>query len=637
MNHFSDVAELSEAGLPAQSGEQEPHRDPISRPSENSLRRSAVLNSVRDFVTWPHFNPGRWIDTNPSFIRLSADDAWAVFTRYRFPPEPGSGSIWAVRLDTEMQPSCVPLQIIEHGIDPRLVRVGGRLQVFYAMIERDSVGQINGSSMAVAEFGILGDDWIQGKSFQLPKHPINNILPRNAQHNWEKNWVPFAIDRSPNDDTEGSGHGIGLIYSHDPWYVITLDVDSERPRFENFYGAPGIQWDFGTIRGGTPPVPYDDDHLVTFFHSAQLIGSRNVYSVGACVFVAERPYTPISVTSDPLLIAPYSSGSHRFGWRSAVSVVFPLGAERTAEGYRLLCGRDDGEIASFMVRHEELSTRLDVPHHGPVGTIHDYRGGVGARLPLKSLLYVPDPIPAIPELPMINFVRTIAGRGRTFVDVGSHIGFYSMGLAPGFQRVIAFEPSRFQYEWLRRNAALNAYDHVVCEHAALGDAAGTGMLNVLSYEGGLNSLVPEVAKERTILDNYRVPIEVLDDRNLTDVDLLKIDVEGFEIQVLGGASRTIAASRPVILIEVWEDTRRRRDVKRIMNDMGYSLEFLFPLSPELAVCLPLERRQDTGGSFSGLRDRIRVTARIVETGLAPAKSLTGGNPRIKATRWSRSE
>jgi FkbM family methyltransferase len=205
---------------------------------------------------------------------------------------------------------------------------------------------------------------------------------------------------------------------------------------------------------------------------------------------------------------------------------------------------------------------------------------------------VPDPIPAIPELPMINFVRTIAGRGRTFIDVGSHIGFYSMGLAPGFDRVIAFEPSRFQYGWLRRNAALNAYDHVLCEHVALGDTPGSATLNVLSYEGGLNTLSPEVASFMTVLDQYTVPVEVLDDRGLTDVDLLKIDVEGFEIPVLRGAARTIAASRPVILIEVWADTVRRQQVRSVMNEMSYSLEFLFPLSPELAICLPNERRQD---------------------------------------------
>jgi FkbM family methyltransferase len=561
---------------------------PKGRPAQ-----PAPLNRDRDFVAWPHFNPGQWIDMNPSFVRLGCDEAWVVFTRYAMPPEPGAGSVWAVRVDARMQPLGIPMPIIGYGIDPRVLRIGERTLIFYVVIERDGEGVINGSSVVLAEFIVSRDRWTHVESFQLPKHPIERELPDGAHQNWEKNWVPFAIDRSPSGGAQQDAFHVGLIYSHDPWDVITLRVEPGTPRrFQSLYSSTGIQWDYGTIRGGTPPVPYDDTHLVSFFHSAQVIGSRNVYSVGACVFLAQAPYTPVLMTPDPLLMAPYRSGAHRFGWRFAGSVVFPLGAERTDEGYRLLCGRDDGEIAPFLVPHDELAPRLTTPCHGPTGTVHDYRGGKGARLPLKHLLYVPDPIPAIPELPMINFVRTIAGRGRTFVDVGSHIGFYSMGLAPGFERVIAFEPSRFQYGWLRRNAALNAYDHVLCEHVALGDTAGTATLNVLSYEGGLNSLSPEVASALTILDQYTVPVEVLDDRGLTDVDLLKIDVEGFEIQVLRGAARTIAASRPVILIEVWVDGARRRAVEAVMSEMGYSLEFLFPASPELAVCLPHERRHE---------------------------------------------
>jgi FkbM family methyltransferase len=541
------------------------------------------LNRDRDFAVWSHFNPGQWIETNPAFVRLSDHEAWAVFTRYPVLPEPGTGSIWAVQVDSQMQPIGIPVVVIGHGIDPRVIRIGKRVLVFYVMIERDDEGAINGSSVALAEFNVSGGQWTFVEGFQLPKHPVLREASTGTQNNWEKNWVPFTIDPSR----------VGLIYSHEPWDVITLHVAPDAPRrMESLYSSRPIQWDYGIIRGGTPPVPYDDAHLVTFFHSSQVIGSRNVYSVGACIFLAQAPYTPILMTSHPLLMAPYRSGVHRFGWRFSASVVFPLGVERTDEGYRLLCGRDDGEIATIVVDQTELAARLAPLHHGPTGTVHDYRGGKGARLPLNRLLYVPDPIPAIPELPMINFLRTIAGRGRTFVDVGSHIGFYTMGLAPGFDRVVAFEPSRFQYGWLRRNAALNAYDHVLCEHVALGDTAGTATLNVLSYEGGLNTLSTEVASEQKILDQYTVPVEVLDDRQLTDVDLLKIDVEGFEVPVLRGAMKTIAASRPVILIEVWVDDVRRQDVQAVMTEMDYSLEFLFPLSPELAVCLPRERRHE---------------------------------------------
>lgn len=553
--------------------------------TNDSQVQPAPLNRERGFLPWPHFNPGQWLDTNPSFVRLGDDDAWAVFTRYTVPPKPGVASIWVVRVDALMQPLGSPMPVIGHGIDPRAIRTGERVLVFYVIIERDEEGVINGSSIALTEFAVVGDQWTQLESFRLPKHPIEKELPPDAQHNWEKNWVPFAIGQQSEGREQPAR--IGLIYSHDPWDVITLSVDPGRPRrFESLHSSHGIQWNYGTIRGGTPPIQYDDENLVTFFHSSQVVGSRNVYSVGACLFLAQPPYTPISMTTRPLLIAPYRSGANRFGWCFAGSVVFPLGAERTDEGYRLLCGRDDGEIASFVVRRQELAERFAAPDHGAVGTVHAYRGGKGARLPLNGLLYVPDPTPVILELPMINFVRMIVERGRTFVDVGSHIGYYTMGLATGFERVIAFEPSRSQYGWLRRNVSLNAYDHVLCEQVALGEAAGTTTLSLNSGVGVGQGAIPD---RRNILCRYTVPVEVLDDRALTDVDLIKIDARGPAVSVLRGSARTIAASRPVILIDLAEVSRL--DVQGVLSGMDYSLEFLFPLSPKRALCLPQERRR----------------------------------------------
>lgn len=538
------------------------------------------LNRDRDFAAWKPFDPGRMLDTNPTLVPLASGEVWSVFTRYAVPPQPGQGSLWAVRLDAALQPAGRPIPLISDGTDPRAVRLGDRVVVFYARLERGESGGVTGSAMAMAEFEPGREAWHCTGAHLLPKRPIQKPLSAEAHPDWEKNWVPFAID----DAT------VGLIYSHDPWDVLTLRCErGAAPRFEAVHSSPPVRWDFGTLRGGTPPVRFGEGRLVTFFHAAQVVGSRRVYSVGACVFADQPPYAPLAATESPLLIAPYRSGVDRFGWPFAISVVFPLGADRCAEGYRLLSGRDDGEVASFLVRHEELAERLGPCRHGPSGTVHDYHGGE-ARLPLQSLLYVPDPIPGIPEQPMINFLRTVAGRGRTFVDVGAHIGFYTMGLAPGFERVISFEPSRFQYDWLRRNKALNDYEHVQCEHVALGEARGTATLSVLSYEGGLNTLAADVAEGRPKLGEYAVPVERLDDRGLTDVDLLKIDVEGFEIPVLRGARNTIHASRPVILMEVWEDAERRDAVRAVLEELGYGMEFLFPRSPELALCLPVERR-----------------------------------------------
>ncbi len=540
------------------------------------------LNREAAFTLWPPFDPGQFLDMNPSLVRLGPDEAWAVFCRYAAPPEPGQGSIWAVRVDGDLRPLGAPTALLGQGTDPRVIHLGDRIMVFLAMIDRDPAGTPNGSTVVMAEYAIDQGQWACKNMFSLPKRPIQGSRAAESDDNWEKNWVPFAIDETH----------VGLIYSHEPWDVITLNVEpGQMPKLQDVHRSPGLTWEDGTIRGGTCPVPYDDDHLITFFHAAQVIGSRRLYSVGACVFKAKAPYTPVLLTSEPLLMAPYKSGVQRFGWRFAGSVIFPMGAEAAHDGYNLLCGIDDGEIGTFFISAADLKMRLQPPRREAPGIVHDYRGGQGVRIPLKRLLYVPDPIPGIPELPMINFVRTLAGRGRTFVDVGSHIGFYTMGLAPGFNKVVAFEPSKFQYGWLTRNRALNDYTHVACEHVALGDTRGEATLNVLSYEGGLNSLSPEVAAAHTIIDHYTVPVEVLDDRGMTDIDLLKIDVEGFEIPVLRGARKTIDASRPVILIEVWTDPERRQNVKQVMDEMNYTFEPLFPLSPELVLCIPQERRQ----------------------------------------------
>ena len=567
----------------------------LSRPSTAKRKRPALevvpgwrgpLNRDASFEIWPHFDPGRFLDMNPSVVRIGPDELWAVFCRYATPPVPGRGSIWAVRVNADLQPQGMPVHLINDGLDPRAIKLGKTILIFFSMIERDEAGEPNGAMVAMARFGLSEGQWTLENASTLPKGPIQGQRPEDSNAAWEKNWIPFKIDETL----------VGLIYAHDPWDVITLAFEpGKEPRLKDAYRCGGITWDDGIIRGGTSPIPYDDDHLITFFHSAQVIGSRRLYSVGACVFSAKPPFTPVLQTAEPLLMAPYKSGVLRFGWRFAGSVIFAMGAERTHDGYRLLCGLDDGEIGSFVVRDADLKARLTLPRPAISGAVHDYRGQAGARLPLKRLLYVPDPIPGIPELPMINFVRTLAGRGRTFVDVGSHIGFYTMGLAPGFDRVIAFEPSRFQYGWLTRNRALNDYTHVSCEHVALGEERGEARLNVLSYEGGLNSLSPDVAQNHvadghSILDHYTVPVEVLDDRGLTDVDLMKIDVEGFEIPVLRGARKTIAASRPVILIEVWTDAERRSKVKAVMDEMDYTFEPLFPLSPELVLCIPQERR-----------------------------------------------
>jgi hypothetical protein len=88
------------------------------------------------------------------------------------------------------------------------------------------------------------------------------------------------------------------------------------------------------------------------------------------------------------------------------------------------------------------------------------------------------------------------------------------------------------------------------------------------------------------MEEYEVPVITLDGLQLTDLRLLKVDVEGWELEVLKGGTESIRECRPVILIEVWEEHTRRVAVGNLMCQLGYEVRYEFAEFPELALCLP---------------------------------------------------
>jgi len=137
--------------------------------------------------------------------------------------------------------------------------------------------------------------------------------------------------------------------------------------------------------------------------------------------------------------------------------------------------------------------------------------------------------------------------GMTIVDVGANVGYYSLLAARqvGPQgRVIAFEPSPYCCERLNRAVRDNQLDQLMIEPVALGDQP-TNMDLVLGHHA-LHSpsfLIAEGQGE----ERFRVPVTTLDaylgTRAVSRIDLLKVDVEGFEPNVIRGAHRTLSDRR----------------------------------------------------------------------------------------------
>jgi len=128
---------------------------------------------------------------------------------------------------------------------------------------------------------------------------------------------------------------------------------------------------------------------------------------------------------------------------------------------------------------------------------------------------------------------------RTALDIGANVGLWSRDLVQHFEQVIAFEPVAMFRECLARNVTA---PNMVVESVALGDTEG--QVNMIITEG--NTGHTHVDPNSTHGDTKIIRLDSL---NLQNVDYIKIDCEGFEYRVLGGAEQTIRRCRPVIVVE----------------------------------------------------------------------------------------
>lgn len=141
---------------------------------------------------------------------------------------------------------------------------------------------------------------------------------------------------------------------------------------------------------------------------------------------------------------------------------------------------------------------------------------------------------------------------RHAIDIGAHVGISVLHWRKHFERVTAFEPMVDHYECLKMNTAhdpaVQAHNCAISNQEAMlkgayrsGKNSGSFQLldeQYLAYKGK--------TKARKI---YDIPSRRLDSFTFDAVDLIKVDVEGWEFEVLKGAVNTIRQHRPTLMIE----------------------------------------------------------------------------------------
>lgn len=144
-----------------------------------------------------------------------------------------------------------------------------------------------------------------------------------------------------------------------------------------------------------------------------------------------------------------------------------------------------------------------------------------------------DPLPPDHDAAHLTRALQACNQYRVAVDGGAHVGHWSRRLRDHFDTVHAFEPEPENFRKLEHVEGIEAHK------AALGAERHTAAL-----EPG-----PDNTGQWHLTAGAGVTVRPLDSFALQRVDLLKLDVEGYELQALQGAAATITLSCPVVLIE----------------------------------------------------------------------------------------
>jgi FkbM family methyltransferase len=145
-----------------------------------------------------------------------------------------------------------------------------------------------------------------------------------------------------------------------------------------------------------------------------------------------------------------------------------------------------------------------------------------------------------------------------FVDVGAHVGLYTVAAARhGKGRVLAFEPNPSACAQLEANVALNGCANVLVVPKAVGDAPGRAHLHVpRTPDPSFSSLAAGRFAEGEPIDVVVTTVDSEIEAAGLQPSVIKIDVEGGELAVVGGMERTLERHRPVLLVEVSEESAR---------------------------------------------------------------------------------
>jgi FkbM family methyltransferase len=165
--------------------------------------------------------------------------------------------------------------------------------------------------------------------------------------------------------------------------------------------------------------------------------------------------------------------------------------------------------------------------------------------------------------------------GDIVLDLGANVGAHTLYFAHQVGptgRVIAFEPQRVVFQTLCANVALNSLTNVWALQAGAGESEGQTRLPPLDYSRSDNFGAVSLDSAG---EGEPVPVRTVDNLELASCAMLKVDVEGWEVQVLRGAKATLACCQPLLYMENHNAHQAEALIAQV-QEVGYRIHWHLP-------------------------------------------------------------
>ena len=148
---------------------------------------------------------------------------------------------------------------------------------------------------------------------------------------------------------------------------------------------------------------------------------------------------------------------------------------------------------------------------------------------------------------------------NTVIDIGAWCGTWTKAIEPYARKVIAFEPDKTHFECLQRNCTINCDPRM--------EAVG-------SEDKFISLTVDDFTQAKRVDSAGKIKMVTVDSLDIKAVDLIKIDVEGYEMEVIKGAEETLARTK-FLMIELNNNTKKygssNIEIEKKLQSMGFKL------------------------------------------------------------------